>query len=150
MVDCPIKQVGCLHIWLFYEEKFAGDCKSLPNGREGLTGSSWYVSPSKLPRSYLSRICVATNVERYCLLCALIFLSAIDAPGGFLFEWWSVFWDIFIARTNEKHSDIAASYIQVCTYALFVFCTNILFSWLNLAKTWFYTTNLPWLKENTT
>ncbi|XP_078168203.1 transcriptional corepressor LEUNIG isoform X2 [Carex rostrata] len=37
---------------------------------------------------------------------------AIDAPGGFLFEWWSVFWDIFIARTNEKHSDIAASYIE--------------------------------------
>ncbi|CAN6442090.1 unnamed protein product [Victoria cruziana] len=38
---------------------------------------------------------------------------AIDAPGGFLFEWWSVFWDIFIARTNEKHSDVAASYIEV-------------------------------------
>ncbi|KAK8936249.1 Transcriptional corepressor LEUNIG [Platanthera zijinensis] len=37
---------------------------------------------------------------------------AIDAPGGFLFEWWSVFWDIFIARTNEKHSDVAASYIE--------------------------------------
>ncbi|KAK8595645.1 hypothetical protein V6N13_000345 [Hibiscus sabdariffa] len=37
---------------------------------------------------------------------------AIDAPGGFLFEWWSVFWDIFIARTNEKHSEAAASYIQ--------------------------------------
>ena len=39
---------------------------------------------------------------------------AIDAPGGFLFEWWSVFWDIFIARTNEKHSEVAASYIEVC------------------------------------
>ena len=38
---------------------------------------------------------------------------AIDAPGGFLFEWWSVFWDIFIARTNEKHSEPAASYIEV-------------------------------------
>ncbi|KAG6507592.1 hypothetical protein ZIOFF_032942 [Zingiber officinale] len=38
---------------------------------------------------------------------------AIDAPGGFLFEWWSVFWDIFIARTNEKHSDAAASYIEL-------------------------------------
>ncbi|KAB5513956.1 hypothetical protein DKX38_027862 [Salix brachista] len=38
---------------------------------------------------------------------------AIDAPGGFLFEWWSVFWDIFIARTNEKHSEVAASYIEV-------------------------------------
>lgn len=37
---------------------------------------------------------------------------AIDAPGGFLFEWWSVFWDIFIARTNEKHSETAASYIE--------------------------------------
>ncbi|GMH10824.1 hypothetical protein Nepgr_012665 [Nepenthes gracilis] len=37
---------------------------------------------------------------------------AIDAPGGFLFEWWSVFWDIFIARTNERHSEVAASYIE--------------------------------------
>ncbi|XP_057437045.1 transcriptional corepressor LEUNIG_HOMOLOG-like isoform X3 [Lotus japonicus] len=37
---------------------------------------------------------------------------AIDAPGGFLYEWWSVFWDIFISRTNEKHSEAAASYIE--------------------------------------
>ncbi|XP_027366626.1 transcriptional corepressor LEUNIG_HOMOLOG isoform X4 [Abrus precatorius] len=37
---------------------------------------------------------------------------AIDAPGGFLFEWWSVFWDIFIARTNEKHSETAAAYLE--------------------------------------
>ncbi|CAI8602014.1 unnamed protein product [Vicia faba] len=37
---------------------------------------------------------------------------AIDAPGGFLFEWWSVFWDIFIARTNEKHSENAAAYLE--------------------------------------
>ncbi|KAJ8755379.1 hypothetical protein K2173_019177 [Erythroxylum novogranatense] len=37
---------------------------------------------------------------------------AIDAPGGFLFEWWSVFWDIFIARTNEKHSEPAAAYME--------------------------------------
>ncbi|XP_051223606.1 transcriptional corepressor LEUNIG isoform X3 [Lolium perenne] len=37
---------------------------------------------------------------------------AIDAPGGFLFEWWSVFWDIFISRTNDKHSDVANSYIE--------------------------------------
>uniref|UniRef100_A0A0E0BXZ7 LisH domain-containing protein n=2 Tax=Oryza meridionalis TaxID=40149 RepID=A0A0E0BXZ7_9ORYZ len=35
-----------------------------------------------------------------------------DPVGGFLLEWWSVFWDIFIARTNEKHSDVAASYIE--------------------------------------
>ncbi|KAJ1429356.1 WD40/YVTN repeat-like-containing domain superfamily [Sesbania bispinosa] len=37
---------------------------------------------------------------------------AIDAPGGFLFEWWSVFWDIFISRTNEKHSEAASAYIE--------------------------------------
>ncbi|XP_039138000.1 transcriptional corepressor LEUNIG_HOMOLOG-like isoform X1 [Dioscorea cayenensis subsp. rotundata] len=37
---------------------------------------------------------------------------AIDAPGGFLLEWWSVFWDIFIARTNEKHSEVAAAYLE--------------------------------------
>lgn len=37
---------------------------------------------------------------------------AIDAPGGFLFEWWSVFWDIFIARTNANHSEAAAAYIE--------------------------------------
>lgn len=55
--------------------------------------------------------------ENYCSLFRLCFLAAIDAPGGFLFEWWSVFWDIFIARTNEKHSDVAASYIEVNSYA---------------------------------
>ncbi|XVE72775.1 hypothetical protein DITRI_Ditri11bG0065700 [Diplodiscus trichospermus] len=37
---------------------------------------------------------------------------AIDAPGGFLFEWWSVFWDIFVARTNNKHSEAASPYIE--------------------------------------
>ena len=41
------------------------------------------------------------------------YYPAIDAPGGFLFEWWSVFWDIFIARNNEKHSEVAASYFEV-------------------------------------
>jgi hypothetical protein len=42
--------------------------------------------------------------------------AAIDAPGGFLFEWWSVFWDIFIARTNDKHSEVAAAYLEVIYY----------------------------------
>jgi hypothetical protein len=61
--------------------------------------------------SFLFFVC-----KDYCLLSRLCFLAAIDAPGGFLFEWWSVFWDIFIARTNEKHSDVAASYIEVSVY----------------------------------
>lgn len=54
--------------------------------------------------------------------------TAIDAPGGFLFEWWSVFWDIFIARTNEKHSEVAASYIEVgiLGYSPFVFLLVLL------------------------
>uniref|UniRef100_I1NPI5 LisH domain-containing protein n=1 Tax=Oryza glaberrima TaxID=4538 RepID=I1NPI5_ORYGL len=37
---------------------------------------------------------------------------AIDAPGGFLFEWWSIFWDIFIAQIDREHSDVATSYIE--------------------------------------
>jgi hypothetical protein len=49
-----------------------------------------------------------------------VYFSAIDAPGGFLFEWWSVFWDIFIARTNEKHSEVAATYIDVSCNALWI------------------------------
>jgi len=59
---------------------------------------------------FLSRIYYLLPVKN-------VFFAAIDAPGGFLFEWWSVFWDIFIARTNEKHSDVAASYIEVSVYA---------------------------------
>ncbi|XP_068464240.1 transcriptional corepressor LEUNIG-like isoform X1 [Phaseolus vulgaris] len=34
----------------------------------------------------------------------------IEAPSGFLLEWWSVFWDIYIARANQKHTEAAASY----------------------------------------
>ncbi|KAJ8899262.1 hypothetical protein K2173_017294 [Erythroxylum novogranatense] len=28
--------------------------------------------------------------------------ATIDAPGGFLLEWWSIFWDIFIARNTPR------------------------------------------------
>ncbi|KAK9762690.1 hypothetical protein K7432_011336, partial [Basidiobolus ranarum] len=38
----------------------------------------------------------------------------IDAPDGFLFEWWSVFWDIFSARSNQPGSSREAlSYIDM-------------------------------------
>ncbi|CAL4920247.1 unnamed protein product [Urochloa decumbens] len=33
---------------------------------------------------------------------------AIDAPGGFLFEWWSIFWDIFHSSTTAKPSSSAS------------------------------------------
>ncbi|KAA8523066.1 hypothetical protein F0562_009489 [Nyssa sinensis] len=39
-------------------------------------------------------------------------LPAINAPGDFLFEWWSVFWDIFAARFTRRSSNLAGSYIQ--------------------------------------
>ncbi|KAL7084419.1 hypothetical protein ACP275_14G222300 [Erythranthe tilingii] len=39
-----------------------------------------------------------------------------DAPGGFLLEWWSVFWDIYISRINAKHSEPAAAYIETQLY----------------------------------
>jgi len=37
----------------------------------------------------------------------------IDAPGGFLFEWWSVFWDVFSARANKQASKEAMFYVEV-------------------------------------
>jgi len=37
----------------------------------------------------------------------------IDAPGGFLFEWWSVFWDVFSARANKQATKEAMHYVEV-------------------------------------
>jgi hypothetical protein len=37
----------------------------------------------------------------------------IDAPEGFLYEWWSVFWDIFYARVNKTGSEAATAYVEV-------------------------------------
>ncbi|KAL6638318.1 hypothetical protein ACP70R_025890 [Stipagrostis hirtigluma subsp. patula] len=34
---------------------------------------------------------------------------AIDAPGGFLFEWWSIFWDIFHSKTSSPPPSSATS-----------------------------------------
>lgn len=39
-------------------------------------------------------------------------VAAIDVPGGFLFEWQSVFWDIHVACTNEEHSEVAAPILR--------------------------------------
>jgi hypothetical protein len=69
-------------------------------------------------------------------------IAAIDAPGGFLFEWWSVFWDIFIARTNEKHSEVAASYIEVGWKNCVVFFPYLVYfcveseSWMVVLEVW--------------
>ncbi|RAL37254.1 hypothetical protein DM860_004176 [Cuscuta australis] len=35
--------------------------------------------------------------------------KAFDTPGGFLFEWWSIFWDIFIARYRCPASGSSSS-----------------------------------------
>ncbi len=39
--------------------------------------------------------------------------AAIDAPSGFLFEWWTIFWDIYIARTKPAFSEYASTYTEV-------------------------------------
>ncbi|GAA99295.1 uncharacterized protein L969DRAFT_47203 [Mixia osmundae IAM 14324] len=36
----------------------------------------------------------------------------IDSPQGLLFEWWTVFWDIFMARTGLAGSPAANMYVQ--------------------------------------
>eukprot|EP01124_Arcella_intermedia_P010989 TRINITY_DN17490_c0_g1_i1.p1 TRINITY_DN17490_c0_g1~~TRINITY_DN17490_c0_g1_i1.p1 ORF type:complete len:673 (-),score=107.64 TRINITY_DN17490_c0_g1_i1:1155-3173(-) len=36
----------------------------------------------------------------------------INAPEGFVLEWWTVFWDIFSARTKKPASDNAKAYVE--------------------------------------
>jgi len=66
------------------------------------------------------------NQKKHHRVSWILELAAIDAPGGFLFEWWSVFWDIFIARTNEKHSEPAAAYIEVPSLFLIIYTVSAL------------------------
>lgn len=37
----------------------------------------------------------------------------IDAPEGFLYEWWTVFWDVFSAKANKSGSREAVTYVDV-------------------------------------
>ncbi|OWM65997.1 hypothetical protein CDL15_Pgr015423 [Punica granatum] len=37
---------------------------------------------------------------------------AFDVPGGLLMEWWSFFWDVYVARANERDRELAASPVQ--------------------------------------
>ena len=50
----------------------------------------------------------------------------IDAPGGFIFEWWSVFWDVFSARANKQASKDAVLYVEV-RFHLRLFDDELLF-----------------------
>jgi hypothetical protein len=38
---------------------------------------------------------------------------SLDAPQGFLYEWWQIFWDVFNARTHRGGSDNAQQYYQL-------------------------------------
>ncbi|PKI66698.1 hypothetical protein CRG98_012893 [Punica granatum] len=43
---------------------------------------------------------------------ACVCFSAFDVPGGLLMEWWSFFWDVYVARANERDRELAASPVQ--------------------------------------
>ncbi|EGW30490.1 uncharacterized protein SPAPADRAFT_52570 [Spathaspora passalidarum NRRL Y-27907] len=41
---------------------------------------------------------------------------AIDSPGGFLYEWWLIFWDVFSAKhggANSRNNNLSLSYYQL-------------------------------------
>lgn len=38
---------------------------------------------------------------------------SMDAPQGFLFEWWQVFWDVLQARNEKNPSPVASQYYQM-------------------------------------
>ena len=37
----------------------------------------------------------------------------IDCPGGFLLEWWLIFWDIFNAKNNNQFASMDAKYYMM-------------------------------------
>ena len=43
---------------------------------------------------------------------------SIVAPQGFLYEWWTVFWDVFRARGDKGGSPAARAFAQADTYGL--------------------------------
>ena len=49
----------------------------------------------------------------------------ITAPKGFLFEWWSVFWDIFRARGEKGGSPAAKAYYQVAQHPVSPSCHSV-------------------------
>lgn len=52
----------------------------------------------------------------------------INAPEGFLFEWWAVFWDIYNARNNKPSSSDARTYVEVFKLPLLNLHFNCLIS----------------------
>ncbi|KAK7330182.1 hypothetical protein VNO77_24369 [Canavalia gladiata] len=39
--------------------------------------------------------------------------EVITAPHGFLLEWWTVFWDVYMSRMGHHHTDAAAFYHKI-------------------------------------
>jgi len=39
--------------------------------------------------------------------------SLVDAPGGFLFEWWTIFWEVFSAKNKKSSMEEAKKYTEV-------------------------------------
>jgi hypothetical protein len=37
----------------------------------------------------------------------------VNTPHGFLYEWWTVFWDVFSARTTKQGTPHARAYVEV-------------------------------------
>ena len=73
------------------------------------------VSPDLVGKKPLAKFMFLSKVQweltRWSLICLCCVNDvAIDAPGGFLFEWWSVFWEMYYARTKEKHDESAVEY----------------------------------------
>ena len=64
-------------------------------------------------RALMHKIFADFSLQILILTAASCCCAAIEAPSGFLFEWWSVFWDIYISRTNPSFSECASTYSEV-------------------------------------
>lgn len=82
-------------------------CRSLCIGGESAGAAAGYAMRYHAWASGRLRCCNLSNSSMHAS-------AAIDAPEGFLYEWWGVFWEIFVAKTKPAASPAAASYLEAC------------------------------------
>lgn len=58
----------------------------------------------------------------------------IDSPEGFLYEWWSLFWDIYNARNNKPSTNDARIYTEVSSPISAMIITLILLCFIQLQR----------------
>jgi len=71
--------------------------------------ASTFIKEADVPTDNSNNKTIKTPPQRELLPLAI----SMDAPQGFLYEWWQIFWDVFNARTHRGGSENAQHYYHL-------------------------------------